>query len=233
MKAVLVTGGSGGIGSAICKTLADEGYFVWVHYHQARETAESLAKEIGGQAIGADLRTPSEITTMMETVGKLDALVNNAGIAHYGLLPDLAVNDLQDLMAINLTAAILCTKATIPAMIAAKSGVILNISSLWGEVGAACEVAYSASKAGLIGFTKALSKELAPSGIRVNAIAAGAIETNMLCNFSAAEQCAIAEGIPLGRIGKAEDIANAVAFLLSEKASYITGEILGVNGGGI
>ena len=233
MKSALVTGGSGGIGSAICRTLADEGYFVWVHYHRAGETAEALAKEIGGQAIGADLRIPDEITAMMARVGKLDALVNNAGIAHYGLLPDISAEDLQDLMAINLTAAILCTQATIPAMIAAKSGVILNISSVWGQVGAACEVAYSASKAGLIGFTKALSKELAPSGIRVNCIAAGAIDTNMLGNFSAEELAAITEDIPLGRIGKAEDIANAAAFLLSDQANYITGEILGVNGGGI
>ena len=233
MKSVLVTGGSGGIGSAICSALADEGYFVWVHYHQARETAETLAKEIGGQAIGSDLRVPDEITTMMARVGKLDALVNNAGIAHYGLLPDISAENLQDLMAINLTSAILCAQAVIPAMITAKSGVILNISSIWGDVGAACEVAYSASKAGLIGFTKALSKELAPSSIRVNCIAAGAIETNMLRNFSAEELAAIAEDIPLGRIGKAEDIANAAAFLLSDKANYITGEILGVNGGGI
>ena len=233
MKSALVTGGSGGIGRAICKTLADEGYFVWVHYHRAGETAEKLALEIGGQAIGADLRVPDEITAMMDTIGKLDALVNNAGVSHYGLLPEISVEGLQDLMAINLTAAILCTQATIPAMIAAKSGVILNISSIWGQIGAACEVAYSASKAGLIGFTKALSKELAPSGIRVNCIAACAIQTNMLHDFSSAELAEIAENIPLGRIGKTEDIANAAAFLLSDKANYITGEILSVNGGGI
>ena len=233
MKTALVTGGSGEIGAAICESLAQAGYFVWVHYHKGKEKATLLASQIGGQAIEANLALASDIAHMFDTTGPLDALVNNAGISQYGLFTHVKQEDLENIVAINLTAAMLCSQRALPAMIQNKKGAIVNISSIWGQVGASCEVAYSATKAGLIGFTKALAKEVAPSSIRVNCIAPGVIQSPMLNNFSAQDLKELEGHIPLGRIGKAEEVAQAVTFLLSEQASYITGETLGVNGGGL
>ena len=230
-KIALVTGASGAIGASICRQLAHMGYFVWVHYHTNKEKAVALAKEIEGNAISANLRCHTDIQKMFDTIGHVDVLVNNAGCALYGLLTDQSVQETEDCIALNLTSAIVCAKAVIPAMVAQKSGVILNISSIWGQVGASCEVTYSAAKAGLIGFTKALSKELAPAGVRVNCIAPGAIDTNMLNDFSDDERLSLCREIPLGRIGNTEDVAHAVTFLVSDRASYITGETLSVNGG--
>jgi len=230
-KSALVTGGSGGIGAEICRTLAGNGYLVFVHYHTGHDRAVSLANAIGGQAVCADLRSPSAIRQMMLQIGDLDVLVNNAGIEHTGLFTHTSPETWRDLFAVNVDGAYHVTHQALPAMIRQKSGSIVNIASMWGEVGASCEVAYSATKAALLGMTKSLAKELAPSCIRVNAVSPGAVETEMLSNLSSTDKEAIAADTPLGRLGTPKDVAVAVAFLCSDKASFITGQVLSVNGG--
>lgn len=230
-----VTGGSGGIGKAICKTLYESGYAVAVGYNTDKQTAQAIAKEINGLAVHCDV---TDISSMKNAVSmakeKLDSitlLVNNAGVADVGLFTDLTKERLEHIISADLTGAMLMSQLCLPDMIHLKKGSIINISSMWGETGASCEVAYSAAKAGLIGFTKALAKEEAPSGIRVNCITAGMIDTKMNACFSADEIADIVDEIPISRIGTPQDIANAVAFLASDKASYITGAVLKVNGG--
>ena len=193
-----VTGGSGGIGAAVCKALYESGYAVALGYNTDKKTAQTIAEEIN---------------------------------AEVGRFTDLTKERLEHIISADLTGAMLMSQLCLPDMIHQKSGSIINISSMWGETGASCEVAYSAAKAGLIGFTKALAKEEAPSGIRVNCITAGMIDTKMNSCFSADEIADIVEEIPLSRIGTPQDIANAAAFLASDKASYITGAVLKVNGG--
>ena len=213
MKKALVTGGAGGIGQAVCRKLAQDGYFVYVNYSKSREKAEKLAGEICGEAVGFDL------------------LVNNAGISEINLFDKVSDERVNEILGINLMGTLNCSRVFLPEMIRKKSGCIINISSMWGQCGASCEVDYSASKAGVIGFTKALAKETAPSGIRVNCVAPGFIMTEMNRNFSDEDLRLILEDILLGIFGKPEHIANAVSFLASEKAEYITGQILAVNGG--
>ena len=234
-KVALVTGGSRGIGREICRVLAREGWRVAVNYNHSAEAAKAIADEIGGIAVGGDVASPAEVDAIFEKIraelGEVSLLVNNAGIGEYGLFTDLSFERWNELLATNLSGAFNCCKAAIPAMVRAKSGCIVNIASMWGEVGASCEVAYSVTKAGLIGMTKALAKELGPSGIRVNAVSPGCIETDMMARFSPAEREALADETPLGVIGQPCDAAEAVAFLASEKARFITGQVLGVNGG--
>lgn len=234
-KLAFVTGGSRGIGSEICRVLAREGWTVAINYKNSEAAAAALAAELGGMAVGGDVASPADVSAMFERVrdelGEVSLLVNNAGIGEYGLFTDLSFERWNELLGANLTGAFNCCKEAIPAMVRAKSGCIINIASMWGEVGASCEAAYSVTKAGLIGMTKALAKELGPSGIRVNAVSPGCIETDMMARFSPAEREALAEETPLGIIGKPADAAEAVAFLASHKARFITGQILGVNGG--
>lgn len=231
MKKALVTGGSGGIGEAVCEVLADEGYYVYIGYSSSREKAEILAEKIGGEPLKIDVSDNESINSAVEIAGEIDLLVNNAGISEIDLFTSISAEKSSRIMAVNLVGAMELTRKIIPAMINRKSGCIINISSMWGEVGASCEVDYSASKAGLIGFTKALAKEVAPSGIRVNCVSPGFIMTEMNSSFSAEDLELIREDIPLGIFGKPRHIADAVAFLASEKAEYITGQIIGVNGG--
>ncbi|MDE6731148.1 MAG: 3-oxoacyl-ACP reductase FabG [Oscillospiraceae bacterium] len=234
MKTALITGASGGIGSAIARKLAGDGYFVILHYHHDTQ-AEELAKKLHGVAIQADLSDISEIEKMTESViktaGHVDVLINNAGISVSGLLTDISPDTRKKIFAVNILAAIECTRLLLPQMIHRKSGNIINISSMWGQVGASCEVDYSATKAAMIGFTKALAQEVAPSQIRVNCVAPGVIRTGMLDCYHAETLQNLAEETPLGRLGTPEDIANAVGFLCSPGADFITGQILGVNGG--
>lgn len=231
MKKALVTGGSGGIGEAVCEVLADEGYYVYIGYSSSREKAEILAEKIGGEPLKIDVSDNESINSAVEIAGEIDLLVNNAGISEVDLFTSISAEKSSRIMAVNLVGAMELTRKIIPAMINRKSGCIINISSMWGEVGASCEVDYSASKAGLIGFTKALAKEVAPSGIRVNCVSPGFIMTEMNSRFSAEDLELIREDIPLGIFGEPRHIADAVAFLASEKAEYITGQIIGVNGG--
>ncbi len=234
-KIALVTGGSRGIGREICLTLARDGWCVAVNYNHSADAAQALAAEINGIAVGGDVASPVDVeaifTKIRAELGEVSLLVNNAGIGEYGLFTDLSFERWNELIGTNLTGAFNCCKAAIPAMVREKSGCIINIASMWGEVGASCEVAYSVTKAGIIGLTKALAKELGPSGIRVNAVSPGCIETDMMARFSPAEREALAEETPLGVIGQPSDAAEAVAFLASDGARFITGQILGVNGG--
>ncbi len=230
-KKALVTGGAGGIGEAICRKLAADGYYVYVCYSSSKEKAEHIAGEIGGSALKLDVRDSGEVREMMNSVGRLDLLVNNAGVSEIGLFTHMPEEVSRNIMETDLAGAMNCARAALPAMINAKEGGIINISSMWGQCGASCEVDYSAAKAGIIGFTKALAKEVAPSGIRVNCIAPGFIMTEMNSRFSPEELDMIKEDIPLGIFGRPEHIADAVSFIASSGAEYITGQVLAVNGG--
>ena len=237
---VVVTGGSRGIGKSVTEAFAAAGYRVALIYasrrKEAEKTAESL-RERGTDAVaylcdvsdaGQVRRVSDEIT---QRFGRIDVLVNNAGIAQIKLFTDTDENDWNRIMGVNAGGIYNMCRAIVPQMISRKNGRIINMSSMWGISGASCEVIYSASKAAVIGFTKALAKETAPSGIRVNCIAPGFIMTEMNRNFSDEDLRLILEDIPLGIFGKPEHIADAVSFLASEKAEYITGQILAVNGG--
>lgn len=231
MKKALVTGGSGGIGSAVCEALAIEGYYVYIGYSSSREKAEILAGKIGGEPLKIDVSDNESINSAVKIAGEIDLLVNNAGVSGIDLFTSISAEKRSRIMNVNLVGAMELTRKILPVMINRKSGCIINISSMWGEVGASCEVDYSASKAGLIGFTKALAKEVAPSGIRVNCVSPGFIMTEMNSRFSAEDLEVIREEIPLGIFGEPRHVADTVAFLASKKAEYITGQIIGVNGG--
>ncbi len=230
-KVALVTGGAGGIGTAICRSLAREGYAVGVGYFRSKEKAEVLARELGGFALYADVSRPEDVEQMFAEAGEVEVFVNNAGIPHYGLITDLTYEDWRELMAVNLDGAFLCCREAVKGMVRRKRGSIVIISSMWGQVGASCEAAYSASKAGLLGLTKALAKELAPSGIRVNCVAPGVVRTPMLKDFSEEDLENLRLETPLERLGEPEDVAALVAWLASEKARFMTGQVIGLNGG--
>ncbi len=231
LKTALVTGGSRGIGEAICRRLADEGYFVLVNYLNSKEKAKQLAEEIQGTAVQFDVSNVDSISNAVSEFGKIDLLINNAGISEIDLFTHIPQEKANLIMNINLIGTMNCSRAVLPSMISRKSGCIINISSMWGQCGASCEVDYSASKAGIIGFTKALAKEVAPSGIRVNCVSPGFIMTEMNSRFSQEDLEEIRSEIPLGIFGKPEHIADSVAFLASEQSEYITGQVIAVNGG--
>lgn len=239
MKTAFVTGGSGDIGSAVCVALAAKGYAVAVGYCKNKGRAEKVCENIrigGGVAaavrcdISDMISVQKSVQIIKEQLGSPQVLINNAGSADIGLFTDLSDEKLVRIINENLVGAMLLTKALLPDMIKRHYGKIVNISSVWGEVGASCEVAYSAAKAGLIGFTKALAKEVAPSGINVNCISAGLIDTKMNSELSAEELTAIIDEIPAGRAGTPEDIANAVMFLISEQAQYLNGQTTRIDG---
>ncbi|WP_053362185.1 SDR family oxidoreductase [Bacillus sp. FJAT-27251] len=235
-KFVLITGASGAIGQAIAFRLAEEGYSLYLHYNSNYHGARSLIQRLegfGGEYIPvqADLSDRGGYKMLASQIYSLDAIIHNAGNALYGLLQDLEETDVERLLQVHVTSPMLLTKELLPKMLSKKSGSIIVISSIWGQTGAAYEVAYSTAKGAQLAFVKALSKELAPSGIRVNAIAPGAIETPMLSDFSPDELAVLKEAIPLSRLGLPEDIANGTLFLLSGQAGYITGQTLSINGG--
>lgn len=230
-KKAVVTGGSGGIGEAICRRLSEDGYYVYAGYAVSREKAEKLASEICGEALKLDVTTDGDISSACEIVGAADLIVNNAGVSEIELFTAISPEKSRNIFEVNLMGAMNLTRAFLPAMIRKKSGCIINISSMWGQVGASCETDYSASKAGVIGFTKALAKEVAPSGIRVNCVSPGFIMTEMNSRFSPEDLELIRDEIPLGIFGKPHHVADAVSFLASERAEYITGQVIAVNGG--
>lgn len=232
---VLVTGGSRGIGRASVERFRREGVPVAFTYHTSDREARELSEKTGALAIRADNADEAAVLAAVrlteERLGAVRTLVNNAGISHVSLLTDMTADEFRRLMDVHLTGAFLYSKAILPSMIREKCGRIINISSMWGITGASCEVAYSAAKAGLLGMTRALAQEVGPSGITVNAIAPGVIETDMNRAFSAEERAALCEQTPLCRMGRPEEIADAVAFLASDAASFMTGAVLNVSGG--
>ena len=236
MKTILVTGGSRGIGKAIVEKFAKSDFNVILNYNKSFEAAKAVEDTYKNVKIfRADVTNRKEVQSMIEfaneTFGGIDILINNAGTGCTGLLQELSFEEWQDVFNVNVNGVFNCTQAILPNMLSKHSGKIINISSIWGLVGASCEVAYSASKAAVIGFTKALAKEVGPSGITVNCIAPGIIMTDMVSQYSVEEFDEIRNQIPLGEIGTTEDIANSVYFLASNEANYITGQILSPNGG--
>ena len=234
MKTVFVTGASGGIGEAIAKKFAENGYFVGVGYNTNREKAENLAKEIDGVAVKADVSDEKSVSAAMNDfllrAGKLDVLVNSAGIAlPIKTLLDTTSEEFDKAFSVNVKGVYNCCKAAIPAMLDG-GGSIINISSMWGVTGGSCEAIYSASKAAVIGFTKALAKEYAAAGITINCVAPGYIDTPMNDNLSDENKKLAIADIPVGRVGEGEDVAKAV-FYLAENGGFVTGEVLSVNGG--
>lgn len=242
MKTVLVTGGSGGIGTAICVAFAQAGYNVIIHSHGKIEKAEKLADilktsyRVNALAIQANVADRDSVNKMFDEIEKsfesVDVLINNSGIAQQKLFTDITQDDWKNMMGVNLDGVFNCTQEVLKRyMIKNHSGVILNISSMWGQVGASCEVHYSASKAGVIGLTKALAKEVGLSGIRVNCICPGVIMTDMMKDFDEQTISDLKEETPLNILGTPKDIADSALFLCSDRAKFITGQILGVNGG--
>ena len=224
MKTVLISGGSRGIGYRVAFT-----------YKKSKDEAESLSLETGALAICADSASESDVITAVEKavseLGHIDCLINNAAVSSFSVFTDISLDDWNEMLAVNLTGAFLYSRAVIPDMLKRKSGRIINISSMWGLVGSSCEVHYSTTKAGLIGMTKALAKELGPSGITVNAIAPGVINTDMNKALTDSDMSALREDTPLMRIGEPIDVARAAIFLAGEGGSFITGEVLNVSGG--
>ena len=234
MKSVLITGATRGIGRATAELFLKEGYKVLFIYGKSEQQALELAS-MGAFGYRADLSKEEEIKAVCERILSehegVDVLINNAGIAHFSLVTDVTFEDWQRVRCVNLDAPFLLSKAFLPYMIRKQSGRIINVSSMWGQVGASCEVAYSTAKAGVIGLTKALAKEVGPSGITVNCLCPGLIDTDMNAMLDEESIRAIEEETPLGRMGKPLEVAESCLFLASEKASFITGQILGINGG--
>ena len=239
-KTVVITGASKGIGAAMAILFARKGYNVVLGYNDSYQLAKMLSTSLSSQGYSV-IPIKVNVTNKLETdilvkeavykFGSVDVFINNAGVAYNGLITDTDEFDSDRIFDINLKGVFNCCKSVTPIMVNQKSGKIINISSMWGQVGSSCEVAYSAAKAGVIGLTKALAKELAPSGITVNCIAPGLIDTAMNANISVEDLNAFVEDIPLGRMGTAEDVAETALFLASDGADYITGQVLGVNGG--
>ena len=235
MKTAFITGGSRGIGAATVRAFAAKGYRVAFFYRQSHEAAKALAIETGALPFACDMADGAQVRDAfgraMEQLRHGDVLVHSAGIARQQLLTDISDEDWRQMFAVHVDGAFYAARAMLPAMLSQKSGRIVLLSSMWGQVGGSMEVAYSAAKAALIGMTKALAKEAAPSGICVNCVAPGAIATDMLAGFDESTLIGLAEETPLGRLGTPEEVAKAILWLCSEDAGYITGQVLGVNGG--
>ncbi|MBP5311688.1 MAG: 3-oxoacyl-ACP reductase FabG [Clostridia bacterium] len=239
---VIITGCSGDIGAAIACRFYNAGYNIAAHYCSSEDKVLELKKKLSGVKNGgifrtykADFRDPDAVAAMIEDVqremGPADVLVNNAGFGKQKLITETSYEDWRETFLINTDASFLCSKAVLPGMINRRSGRIINISSIWGMTGASCEVSYSAAKAAVIGFTKALAKEVGPSGINVNCVAPGVIDTKMNSHLSKEDLSELAAETPLDRLGLPEEIADAVFFLASDNSSFITGQVISPNGG--
>ncbi|MBR4500562.1 MAG: SDR family oxidoreductase [Clostridia bacterium] len=235
MKTVLITGGSRGIGAACVRAFAGAGWLPLTCARRETGDVSALCRETGALFTPCDVSRSDEVSRMfgffLKKVHRIDALVLNAGQAWKGLIQDMTEEEFDSLYAADLKSAFLCVREALPGMIAAGGGSIVTVSSMWGQTGASCESAYSAFKAGLIGFTRALSRECGPSGIRVNCIAPGLIDTEMNRDLTESDREELISATPLGRIGTPGDCAAAALFLCSPASSFITGQVLGVNGG--
>ncbi len=240
MKNVLITGASRGIGAECARLFAEKGYNVLINYNRSEEAAEGLCRELTDRGLSAvcikaDVSDPAQVRDMFARINEhcpgIDILINNAGIAQTKLFTDITDQDWDRMIAVNLSSVFYCCREALRHMINAKWGRIINISSMWGQVGGSCEVHYSAAKAGIIGLTKALAMEEGLSGITVNCIAPGVIKTDMLSCYSEDDLNALREETPVGKLGTPEDIAKAALFFADEGASFITGQVIGVNGG--
>lgn len=234
-KTIFVTGGSRGIGEAVVRRAAGK-YNVCFTYRSSEDKAKALEQELGALGVVSvycDVKSAESVQKAVDFAkkrfGKIDVLVNNAGISRSGLLIDTSESDWDEVFAVNTKGVYLATRAVLPDMLSRGSGAVVNVSSIWGEVGGSFEVAYSASKAAVIGLTKALAKEVAPMGVRVNAVAPGAVDTDMMKCYTQDEIKAICDEIPLGRLARPEEIADAVLFLA--ESEYTTGTVLHINGG--
>lgn len=240
MKYALITGASGGIGAATARAFAQAGYGVAIHAHRSVDKLHALAQELSNLSVPvlevcADLSDPVQAKTMVDNVlenfCQLDILVCCSGLSHVGLVTDIDPQQWKTLFGVNVDGMHYCCQAVLPHMVHRKEGCILTVSSMWGQVGASCEVAYSATKGAVIAYTKALAQEVGPSNIRVNCIAPGVIATEMNAHLSPEDMAALADETPLGRIGTPEECAACALFLASEGASFVTGQVLAPNGG--
>ena len=239
-KAALITGGSRGIGAACARLFARQGYGVGIVCRKAKDRAEALAEELAALGVPVkvyvcDVAQREQVQAMtaafLREFGRIDVLVCNAGIARQELFTDITEASWREVMGVDLDGVFYCAQAALPDMLHRKAGKIITLSSMWGQVGASCEVAYSTAKAGVIGLTKALAKEEGPSGITVTCVAPGVIDTDMMAAFTAEDKAALAEETPVGRLGSADEVAKLLVFLAGEDAGYITGQVFGVNGG--
>ena len=234
LRNIIVTGGTRGIGGAISREFLKNGDRVFAVYEKDDKSAHDFENKTGAIIIKADVSKKEGVSSVFDEVrkyGKTDVLVNNAGISEIKVFADITEEDWDKIFQVNVKSAFLMSKEAISDMLYRKQGKIINISSIWGQTGGSCEVHYSASKAAIIGFTKALAKELGLSGIQVNCVAPGVIQTDMNSHLTVDEMKELTEEIPLNRIGTPEDIAKTVFFLASDSANYITGQVFGVNGG--
>jgi len=240
MEYALITGASRGIGAAAALALARRGVGIAVHYHRRRDAAEAVVRQV--RALGvpaltvqADVADPTQVSVMVDKVldnfCQLDIWICNAGVSHVGLLSDIDGDQWRRLFAVNVDGVYHCCRAVLPHFIHRKAGCIVTTASMWGQTGASCEVAYSATKGAVIAFTKALAKELGPSNIRVNCVSPGVMSTEMNAHLTPEDMAALAEETPLGRTGTPEEAANVIAFLASGESSYLTGQVICPNGG--
>lgn len=235
MKSVLITGGTRGIGAACAEEFSKKGWNVVINYKSSTDKARNLCQKLGAYAVCADISNSAEVKSMYNELKnsgiRTNCIVNNAGVASDCLFTDISEEEWDRIFNINVKGSFLVTKAFLPDMISRQAGSIVNVASIWGQTGASMEVHYSASKAAIIGMTKALAKEVAPSGIRVNCVCPGYIDTDMNNIYSEEEKADICGEIPLMRTGTPAEAAKVIEFIASDNASYMTGQIIGVNGG--
>lgn len=235
MSNVLIIGGSRGIGAEAVRLFVESGDRVVFTYHRSELEADRLRQETGAIPVRCDVKHPGSVRIAVdkatEALGQIDVLICNAAISDYSLITDIEETRWEEVIDTNLNGVFYAVRRVLPAMISRKSGCIITVGSMWGQVGASCEIAYSAAKAGVIGLTKALAKEVGPSGIRVNCISPGLIDTDMNAEISADALKEIADETPLSRMGSPLEVAKAMKFLASEDASFISGQVIGVNGG--
>jgi 3-oxoacyl-[acyl-carrier protein] reductase len=227
----VITGGSRGIGAAAVRAFTAAGHQVYFLYHRSSEAAQALAAQTGAVALQADVADEDAVQAAFAQIPSVDNLICNAGIAHYGLISEISGAEWDRLFAVNVKGIYHCVRAALPHFLRRQAGCIVTVSSMWGQAGASCEAAYSATKGAVIALTKSLAKELAPSGVRVNCIAPGVIQTEMLSNLTPQDLQVLAEETPLCRLGQPEEVAAVMRFLTSDSAAFLTGQVIGLDGG--